>query len=118
MGSGDWNDGMNLAGEHGKGKSVCLGFFLYEVLTRFAEVARAHGDSPFAEHCQWEAARVRQNIKQNGWDGAWYRRAYFDDYSCPNSTASIRLPTGPVNWGKSSVTDFRMSNVDHTCEPY
>ena len=81
MGSGDWNDGMNLVGEHGKGESVWLGFFLYEVLTRFAEVARGHGDSPFAEHCQWEAARVRQHIEQNGWDGAWYRRAYFDDGS-------------------------------------
>jgi cellobiose phosphorylase len=81
MGSGDWNDGMNLVGEHGKGESVWLGFFLYEVLTRFAEVARGHGDSPFAEHCQWEAARVRQHIEQNGWDGVWYRRAYFDDGS-------------------------------------
>jgi cellobiose phosphorylase len=81
MGSGDWNDGMNLVGEHGKGESVWLGFFLYEVLKRFTEVARGHGDSPFAEHCQWEAARVRQHIEQNGWDGAWYRRAYFDDGS-------------------------------------
>ena len=81
MGSGDWNDGMNLVGEGGKGESVWLGFFLYEVLTRFAEVARGHDDSPFAEHCQWEAAHVRQHIEQNGWDGAWYRRAYFDDGS-------------------------------------
>ena len=40
MGSGDWNDGMNLVGEHGKGESVWLGFFLYDVLTQFAEVAR------------------------------------------------------------------------------
>ncbi|MBP1596567.1 MAG: ndvB 2, partial [Acidobacteria bacterium] len=79
MGSGDWNDGMNLVGEQGKGESVWLGFFLYEVLTRFAEVARRHGDIPFAEHCQWEAARVRQHIERNAWDGAWYRRAYFDD---------------------------------------
>jgi cyclic beta-1,2-glucan synthetase len=81
MGSGDWNDGMNLVGEHGKGESVWLGFFLYEVLTRFAEVARGHGDNPFAEHCQWEAARLRRDIEQNGWDGEWYRRAYFDDGS-------------------------------------
>ena len=43
MGSGDWNDGMNLVGAHGKGESVWLGFFLYEVLTRFTEVARAAG---------------------------------------------------------------------------
>ena len=44
MGSGDWNDGMNQVGEHGKGESVWLGFFLYDVLTRFAEVARIRDD--------------------------------------------------------------------------
>ena len=44
MGTGDWNDGMNLVGEHGKGESVWLGFFLYEVLRRFTEVARNAGD--------------------------------------------------------------------------
>jgi cyclic beta-1,2-glucan synthetase len=79
IGSGDWNDGMNLVGEQGKGESVWLGFFLYEVLMRFTEVARGHGDISFAARCQQEAARVRQNIEQNGWDGEWYRRAYFDD---------------------------------------
>jgi cellobiose phosphorylase len=79
MGSGDWNDGMNRVGEHGKGESVWLGFFLYEVLMRFTEVARVHGDVSFAERCEREAAQVRRNIEQNGWDGEWYRRAYFDD---------------------------------------
>ena len=44
MGSGDWNDGMNLVGEHGKGESVWLGFFLYDVLMQFAELARRRGD--------------------------------------------------------------------------
>ena len=81
MGSGDWNDGMNLVGQHGKGESVWLGFFLYEGLTRFAEVARAQGDLSFAERCAREAARLRRNIEAHGWDGEWYRRAYFDDGS-------------------------------------
>ena len=81
MGSGDWNDGMNLVGQHGKGESVWLGFFLYDVLLRFAEVAGVHGDVPFAERCRREAAQVRQNIELHGWDGEWYRRAYFDDGS-------------------------------------
>ena len=35
MGSGDWNDGMNIVGLQGKGESVWLGFFLYDVLMRF-----------------------------------------------------------------------------------
>ncbi|MGB7971675.1 MAG: glucoamylase family protein [Candidatus Deferrimicrobiaceae bacterium] len=87
IGSGDWNDGMNLVGEHGKGESVWLGFFLHEVLLRFAEVAGTRGDLSFAERCRREAAIVRGNIEQNGWDGEWYRRAYFDDGS-PLGSAS------------------------------
>ena len=87
IGSGDWNDGMNLVGEHGKGESVWLGFFLYEVLMQFTEVARTRGDHSFVERCQREAAQLRQNLEQNGWDGGWYRRAYFDDGS-PLGSAS------------------------------
>jgi cyclic beta-1,2-glucan synthetase len=87
IGSGDWNDGMNIVGEHGKGESVWLGFFLYEVLMQFTEVARTRGDVSFVERCQREAAQVRRNIEQNGWDGEWYRRAYFDDGS-PLGSAS------------------------------
>jgi len=81
IGSGDWNDGMNLVGVHGTGESVWLGFFVYEVLMQFSTVARTRGDVSFAERCQREAAQLRQNIEQHGWDGAWYRRAYFDDGS-------------------------------------
>jgi cyclic beta-1,2-glucan synthetase len=39
VGPGDWNDGMNLVGRHGKGESVWLGFFLYEVLMIFGGCA-------------------------------------------------------------------------------
>jgi cellobiose phosphorylase len=81
IGSSDWNDGMNLVGEHGKGESVWLGFFLYEVLTQFTEIARTRGDLSFVQRCQREAAQLRQNLEQNGWDGGWYRRAFFDDGS-------------------------------------
>jgi cellobiose phosphorylase len=81
IGSGDWNDGMNMVGEHGQGESVWLGFFLYDVLMRFTEMARLRGDLSFAERCKREAAYVRQNIEQHGWDEGWYLRAYFDDGS-------------------------------------
>jgi cellobiose phosphorylase len=87
IGSGDWNDGMNMVGEHGRGESVWLGFFLYEVLMRFTEMARLRGDLSFAERCQREAADVRRNIEQHGWDGGWYLRAFFDDGS-PLGSAS------------------------------
>ncbi|KAF0101517.1 MAG: carbohydrate binding:glycosyltransferase 36:glycosyltransferase 36 associated [bacterium] len=79
MGSGDWNDGMNRVGIGGKGESVWLGFFLIEVLGQFGTLARRHGDPAFAEFCAAEGDRLRRHIEQHAWDGAWYRRAWFDD---------------------------------------
>ncbi|MEO5813315.1 MAG: glucoamylase family protein, partial [Rhodanobacter sp.] len=79
IGSGDWNDGMNRVGENGRGESVWLGFFSCEVLTRFAEVARLHHDEAFAQRCLAEVAKLHAALELHGWDGAWYRRAYFDD---------------------------------------
>ncbi|MCU0835486.1 MAG: cyclic beta 1-2 glucan synthetase [Chromatiaceae bacterium] len=79
IGGGDWNDGMNRVGIQGKGESVWLGFFLHEVLRRFAALARLHDDPDFAELCATEGARLAENIERHAWDGAWYRRAWFDD---------------------------------------
>lgn len=79
MGSGDWNDGMNRVGYLGKGESVWLGFFGCQVLERFARVAERHGDSEFAAHCDEQAKQLRDNLEASAWDGAWYRRGWFDD---------------------------------------
>ncbi|HEX8873472.1 MAG TPA: glycosyl hydrolase family 65 protein, partial [Nitrosospira sp.] len=81
MGAGDWNDGMNLVGFHGRGESVWLAFFLYDILLQFSALAGRHGDAAFAERCQEEAGLLRKNIEQYGWDGKWYLRAFFDDGS-------------------------------------
>ncbi|HUU60408.1 MAG TPA: glucoamylase family protein, partial [Phycisphaerae bacterium] len=79
IGSGDWNDGMNMVGEDGRGESVWLGFFLQHVLAEFSGIAARRGDQAFAEHCREEAARLHAAVEEQGWDGGWYRRAYFDD---------------------------------------
>jgi cyclic beta-1,2-glucan synthetase len=79
IGSGDWNDGMNRVGIEGKGESVWLGFFLYEVLRQFGALAHRHGDQDFAEVCATECQRLGENLERHGWDGAWYRRAWLDD---------------------------------------
>jgi cyclic beta-1,2-glucan synthetase len=88
IGSGDWNDGMNMVGAGGKGESVWLGFFLYQVLLQFADLARGRGDAALAERCRSEAETLRRNLEQHGWDGAWYRRAYFDDGTPLGSAAN------------------------------
>ena len=79
MGSGDWNDGMDKVGNEGKGESVWLAFFLYDVLMRFAEIAILKNDEAFSIKCKEEAEKLRLNINKEAWDGEWYRRAYFDN---------------------------------------
>jgi cyclic beta-1,2-glucan synthetase len=79
IGSGDWNDGMDKVGSHGKGESVWLAFFLYDILLRFPAVAAIKNDNAFANKCTVEAEKLRINIRKHAWDGEWYRRAYFDD---------------------------------------
>ncbi|WP_410505727.1 GH36-type glycosyl hydrolase domain-containing protein, partial [Janthinobacterium sp.] len=79
IGSCDWNDGMDKVGAQGRGESVWLAFFLYEVLQRFAAVAELRGDAACVASCRAEAVTLAANIERHGWDGEWYRRAYFDD---------------------------------------
>lgn len=113
IGSGDWNDGMNLVGMHGKGESVWLGFFLCEVLRQFAEVACAHGDPSFAELCKEEGGRLRRNIEENGWDGEWYRRAYFDDGTPLGSSgnADCRIDSISQSWSVLSGAGEGVGNL-------
>ena len=70
---------MNLVGKEGRGESVWLAFFLYDVLTQFAELARAREEIAFADRCLAEAQNLQKNIEAQAWDGQWYRRAYFDN---------------------------------------
>ncbi|HEY3429387.1 MAG TPA: glycosyl hydrolase family 65 protein, partial [Cyclobacteriaceae bacterium] len=79
IGSGDWNDGMNMVGIHGKGESIWLAFFLYDVLIRFGKVAALQGDQSFITKCEKHAKQLKKNISEHGWDEEWYLRAYFDD---------------------------------------
>jgi cyclic beta-1,2-glucan synthetase len=88
IGSGDWNDGMNRVGEAGRGESVWLGFFLFDVLQRFSAVAASHNDQAFASHCNDATQRLGEALETHGWDGDWYRRAWFDDGAPLGSTAS------------------------------
>ena len=111
MGTGDWNDGMNLVGIHGKGESVWLGFFLYDVLMGFSTVALLRGDHAFVEVCQAHAALLRPNLEQHGWDGAWYRRAYFDDGTPLGSTTNTECQIDSIAQSWSVLSDA--GNAEH-----
>jgi len=79
IGIGDWNDGMNRVGVEGKGESVWLGWFLSTTLRSFAMLAERRGDTSTARELRATADAYVTAVETHGWDGEWYRRAYFDD---------------------------------------
>lgn len=79
MGSHDWNDGYNRVGNEGKGESVWLGWFLYEVFERFGDICLLKDEREQAEQYRQQAKDLAKAIEEHAWDGAWYRRAYYDD---------------------------------------
>ncbi|HMA43920.1 MAG TPA: hypothetical protein VKO86_07880 [Gemmatimonadales bacterium] len=79
MAGGDWNDGMNRVGRAGRGESVWLGFFLYEVLQRVLPWCERRRDTPRVDRYRAALPLLAAALNEGGWDGAWYRRAYYDD---------------------------------------
>ncbi len=78
IGTGDWNDGMNMVGPEGKGESVWLAWFLLSILRPFADLADVRGEHDRAAAYRRHGVGVLKAIEES-WDGDWYRRAYFDD---------------------------------------
>jgi cyclic beta-1,2-glucan synthetase len=79
MGSGDWNDGMNRVGAEGRGESVWLAWFLITTLRKFATHCEERGDHAAAQEFRANADKYNEGVESFAWDGAWYRRAYYDD---------------------------------------
>ncbi len=79
IGAHDWNDGMNLVGVNGKGESIWLGWFLASTLVNFARICELMDDNARAEEYRTRAKKICGAIESAGWDGDWYRRAYYDD---------------------------------------
>jgi len=100
MGAGDWNDGLNRVGIEGKGESVWLGWFLYAALTRFAPLCERMGDQEPAEAYRQRANELRNALEESAWDGAWYRRAYYDDGTPLGSAESreCQIASLPQSW--------------------
>jgi cyclic beta-1,2-glucan synthetase len=100
IGSGDWNDGMNRVGNEGRGESVWLGWFLHTVLAAFAPIAETRGERPHAERWRSQMKTLRQALESDGWDGDWYRRAFFDDGTPLGSATNVecRIDSIAQSW--------------------
>ncbi|MGH9709842.1 MAG: GH36-type glycosyl hydrolase domain-containing protein, partial [Candidatus Acidiferrales bacterium] len=101
MGTGDWNDGMNRVGELGKGESVWLGWFLHTILWEFAKIAECRGENKRAEAWRVHVSILKAALERDGWDGEWYRRAYFDNGVPLGSAGNVecRIDSIAQSWG-------------------
>jgi cyclic beta-1,2-glucan synthetase len=88
IGTGDWNDGMNLVGSLGAGESVWLAWFVSATVTGFIDIADRRGDHVRVSRWRTYLAENALAIANNAWDGAWYRRGYFDDGAALGSAGS------------------------------
>jgi cyclic beta-1,2-glucan synthetase len=79
---------MNRVGEHGRGESVWLGWFLHATLNAFAPLAQARGELALATTWLGEASKLRASLEAHAWDGEWYRRGFFDDGTPLGSASS------------------------------
>ena len=75
IGTGDWNDGFSNVGVKGKGESVWLAFFLYDILNKWINILKIDEDNEYKEIIE----KLRKDINNNAWDGNWFKRAYTDD---------------------------------------
>jgi len=104
MGTGDWNDGMNRVGQHGKGESVWLGWFLHTILWEFSKIADARGEFKRAETWRLHVHALKAALEREAWDGGWYRRAFFDDGAPLGSATNTecRIDSIAQSWGMIS----------------
>lgn len=100
MGTGDWNDGMNLVGAAGKGESVWLAWFLCECLQGMAELSTLLHQPELSRTYQAERYALIQRVEQAGWDGEWYLRGTFDDGTPLGSAANseAKIDSLPQSW--------------------
>ena len=100
MGTGDWNDGMSRVGAEGRGESVWLAWFLIRTMRSFAHIAERRGDHAEARFLRATATDYTTAVERDGWDGAWYRRAFFDDGTPIGSAASVecRIDSIAQSW--------------------
>lgn len=74
IGTGDWNDAFDRVGAQGRGESVWLTWFFAVTARKFAALIGGHA----AEQLCLAADRCTR-AAEAAWDGAWYRRGYYDD---------------------------------------
>ncbi len=122
IGSGDWNDGMNRVGREGRGESIWLAWFLIATLDEFAKLAEARGEQQTANRWRDHISKLKIAVEAEGWDGAWYRRAYFDDGTPLGSAinAECRIDSIAQSWAviSGAADSERAQRAMHSVREY
>ena len=79
IGIGDWNDGFSEVGAKGKGQSIWLGFFLYDILNRWIPICKQKQDEEKVKQYEEVKEKLKKALNTEGWDGRWYKRAITDE---------------------------------------
>jgi cyclic beta-1,2-glucan synthetase len=100
IGGGDWNDAMNRVGIEGRGESVWLAWFACSAASRFFDLCEAAGEAQRDSSVEKWIDAVHEALQQKAWDGAWYRRAFYDDGTPIGSAASAecRIDSNSQSW--------------------
>jgi cyclic beta-1,2-glucan synthetase len=96
MGGGDWNDGMNRIGEHGRGESIWLAWFLIATIDSFTRLCPLAARPDLVERWADRSRALAASVEAAGWDGEWYLRAFDDD----------GLP-----WGSATDEECRIDSI-------
>ena len=91
IGRADWNDCLNLNAfleepgesfqtapqrEGGVAESVFIAGQFALAAEELAQLAELHGVAEDAQHDRAQRARMIEAVREHGWDGEWFRRAY------------------------------------------
>ena len=105
IGTGDWNDGLNTVGNKGKGESVWLGFFLYDVLNRFIKIVELKNDMNLVNGYKKILKKLKHTLNTNAWDGNWYRRAITDDGKILGSVSNSECQIDSISQSWSVISE-------------
>ncbi|MCJ7814537.1 MAG: hypothetical protein MUP31_00660 [Xanthomonadales bacterium] len=99
IGSCDWNDAMSRVGVEGRGESVWLAWFACSAAQRYLSLCQLAGESPADTGIGKWIESVHMAVQQKAWDGAWYRRAFYDDGT----------PIGSASQGECKIDSISQS---------
>ena len=105
IGSGDWNDGFSNLGVKGKGESIWLGFFYYDILNRFIKICEKKEDIERKEEYEVKKRNLKKVLNDFGWDGNWYKRAISDNGEVIGSSNSNECRIDSISQSWSVISE-------------